>query len=397
MATSALSRRWVFTLNNSDADEVPNMPHERYVVWQVEQAPTTGTVHIQGYLECAKPVRMSALKKVMATAHFEPARGDQKQCIDYCKKEDTRLRGPWERGEANAGGQGARNDLAHACAIVKEDLGSTEPLQRVAEECPSVFVRYHKGLAALASQLTPDRCEMPEVVVYWGPTGTGKSRSAREFLGEASPALWCPAQGQWFDGYCSQQKFLFEEFRGQLPYGMMLNLLDRYTAKVQVKGGMQKFVATKIAITSPVHPRDWYPNLAADDKIDQLMRRITKIVQLKKNFFQKSTTVKKDLVKLADPIEPISHGDCPICLCGISDGCRCSEAVSTEAGSSSSYQEGGECSSAPHSVAGCSSEDIYLPREEGGDHSRSSSSSAHYSEVSACSNASELWSSYCDR
>lgn len=45
----------------------------------------------------------------------------------------------------SAGGQGKRTDLAEACRVLK-DTGS---LKRVAEEHPTAFVKYHKGMAEL--------------------------------------------------------------------------------------------------------------------------------------------------------------------------------------------------------------------------------------------------------
>lgn len=73
-----------------------------------------------------------------------------------------------------------------------------------------------------------------------------------------------------------------EEFRGQLPLGFMLSLTDRYDCKVQYKGGMVDFAATRIAITSPVHPSQWYrqETLAEGDKLEQLLRRVTKFIDV---------------------------------------------------------------------------------------------------------------------
>jgi len=63
---------------------------------------------------------------------------------------------------------------------------------------------------------------------------------------------------------------------------MLLRLLDRYDCRVETKGATIQFVPTKIVITSPVHPRSWYSIFEhQEDKIDQLLRRITSIKGLK--------------------------------------------------------------------------------------------------------------------
>lgn len=270
-------RAVVFTLN-SPTSPIAWPDYVRYGVYQLEKG-AQGTPHYQGYAELTKPVRFSTLKKWLPTAHFEPRRGTREQARDYCMKEESREDGPWEHGSWEAGGQGKRNDIISAVDTLKEQIGKSRPLQCVAEEHPVTFVKFHRGLEALMNQLVPPRTQPPEVVVFYGATGTGKSRAARAFLGEQRPAMWVPSKGHWFDGYCGQEVFLFEEFRGQLPMPMMLSLLDRYTAEVQVKGGMRDFVAKKIAITSPKHPELWYPS-KHDDDIKQLMRRITRVERL---------------------------------------------------------------------------------------------------------------------
>lgn len=60
------------------------------------------------------------------------------------------MSGPWERGSWEEGGQGRRNDLSAAIASLKAG-----GLKRVAEENPTAYVKYSKGLKALAQELEP--------------------------------------------------------------------------------------------------------------------------------------------------------------------------------------------------------------------------------------------------
>ncbi len=154
-------------------------------------------------------------------------------------------------------------------------------MRDVAIDHPEIFGQNHKGLIALQSILIQPRNEVPTVTVLYGGTGAGKSREAREIVGE-DKYVWHPQQNQWFDGYAGEKDVIFEEFRGQLPFGMLLSLLDRYDCKIQYKGGMCEFAATNIVVTSPLHPREWYKSddLATHDKIEQLLRRITTIVDM---------------------------------------------------------------------------------------------------------------------
>jgi len=89
-----------------------------------------------------------------------------------------------------------------------------------------------------------------------------------------------PAREKWFDGYDGHAHVIMEEFRGQLSIGMMLTMLDRYECPVQNKGGTVEFCPTDIVITSPVHPDEWYSDNVNDKIKEQLLRRITKIIDL---------------------------------------------------------------------------------------------------------------------
>ena len=77
---------WVFTLNNySAADETTLQALAfHYLLYGREVAPITGTPHLQGYVQLRKPLRRSALCKLLQ-AHWEPAKGDV-DSQDYCKK-----------------------------------------------------------------------------------------------------------------------------------------------------------------------------------------------------------------------------------------------------------------------------------------------------------------------
>lgn len=180
--------------------------------------------------------------------------------------------------------QGKRNDLLK----VKEDLDEGKGISEIQEGSLEGFMACAKHQAYFASYISSKRrrteFNAPEVLVYYGSTGTGKTRKAYEDLGydENDTYRWTPGCGTtFFDGYLGQPGVIFDELRGQIQLGQLLTLLDGYPMRVQVKGGSVHWSPKKIICTSPMHPRDWYQS-ADNDKIDQLLRRITKIVEFKK-------------------------------------------------------------------------------------------------------------------
>ena len=265
---------FVFTVNNPLDDWAVALWESgecKYLVGGHEVAPTTGTPHIQGYCELARPLTRKQILELLPKAYIARRHGTQEQAIGYCKKDGDIT----ELGQPSV--PGARGDLESLCAMVRAGKRPRE----IAQLAPAGFAKFSKHINSLRCALLEPRNTPPKVTVLYGPTGSGKSRQARAITDTAY--VWGPEQGRWFDGYFGESDVIFEEFRGQLPFGMLLRLLDRYDCKVELKGGMMEFCATNIVLTSPVHPKEWYTCLDADDKYDQLARRITEIICTKGN------------------------------------------------------------------------------------------------------------------
>jgi len=109
------------------------------------------------------------------------------------------------------------------------------------------------------------------VSVFWGATGTGKSRRAWDEAGldaypkDPNTKFWC--------GYRSHQHVVIDEFRGAISISHLLRWLDRYPVIVEIKGGAHVLAATHFWITSNLDPRQWYPT-EDQDTIDALLRRL---------------------------------------------------------------------------------------------------------------------------
>ena len=261
-----------FNFDDSSLDKLKTESRLTYCIFGREVCPKTGREHLQGYVQFKEKVAFSTMCDLLNNkAHIEPAIASDSANFKYCSKEGNLF---YENGVRKK--QGQRNDIHSACQMIQE--GSS--MKEVALLNPVPYVKYHRGFEKYKALMIEPRNSPPEVTVLYGSTGTGKSRTAREICPDAY--IWGPEQLHWFDGYEGQEEAIFEEFRGQLPFGMMLRLLDRYDCRVQTKGGTIQFVSIKIVITSPVHPRQWYNIFEFhEDKIDQLLRRITSVKCLK--------------------------------------------------------------------------------------------------------------------
>lgn len=241
-----------------------------FAVGQIERGNETNHAHLQFYVQCPKRVTLNQMKKLIHSgAHWEIARGHPDQCIAYCTKEDTRVAGPWRVGEPMIPGH--RSDLDAAATML--DDGAT--LREVALEHPSTFIRFHRGLRAYlditkAGEPRNLMDEGPEVWVFWGPTGTGKSHRAFTTWPDAYRKT---TSDKWWDGYRGHETVIFDDFKGS---SMKLHdfqlVIDKYPLDIEVKGGFVPLSARRYVFTSNKHPSEWYSETADPD--GSVMRRI---------------------------------------------------------------------------------------------------------------------------
>lgn len=111
---SSRVRRWCFTLFDYELPLFEALPDWAcYLVYQEELTPSTAVPHLQGFVVCKTPARMEAMKKRLGiSVHLEAARGTSTEAANYCKKEESRIQGPWEYGVLVEQGSGKRKLVA---------------------------------------------------------------------------------------------------------------------------------------------------------------------------------------------------------------------------------------------------------------------------------------------
>jgi len=264
MEKNSRAKHWCFTINNPDleADKktMSEAPDIKYCVMQLERG-EDGTLHLQGVIGFDKQKWFNTLKHLHQRAHWEVSRSVPK-AVAYCRKEETRVEGPWEYGEvpvAKFGKQGKRSDLDKVTKYIRKGHSP----RMIFDKAPTASIRYFNNIAKLCVMFTPPRDFASRVYLFYGETGTKKTTSALELFKNPFKVL-SPKHGNlWFDGYdpMFHETVVFDDFYGGIKWGELLQICDRHPFLVQVKGASVQFRPKTIIFTSNSHYISWYPKM----------------------------------------------------------------------------------------------------------------------------------------
>lgn len=195
------------------------------------------------------------------TAHCEPARSEA--AAAYVHKDDTAVVGTRFELGRKPFNRGIPTDWDTVFESAKSGDFSAIP--------NDVKIRCYNQLKQIKKDYLVPVPIVRTCMVYWGATGTGKSRRAWEEAGmDAYPKDPCT---KFWDGYQEHLHVVIDEFRGAIGISHMLRWLDRYPVIVEQKHGAGVLRAVRVWITSNVDPREWYPE-ADQSTRDALLRRL---------------------------------------------------------------------------------------------------------------------------
>jgi hypothetical protein len=262
-------------------------------VGQTEVCPTTGSQHLQGYVQFRNAVRHATLRKLFTGANIRKAKGSPASNYTYCTKEETRqdaAASPFVFGSFPKRTQGRRTDIHEFVQELESD-----GINAAIESNPSILVRYPRGVQAYSQHVLRQRfSNLPtyrhvSVRVHQGDAGQGKTRAVYErahvHYGEMPYALFSMSP-EWWDGYQGENVILLDDFYGQLPLNRLLRILDGYPILLPVKGSYTFSLYTEVHITTNQDWDQWYQIIRERDQYERgsgqrlyeaLKRRITSV------------------------------------------------------------------------------------------------------------------------
>lgn len=268
----AMSRRWCFTINNWTDEEYEAMfewPAVDYMVAGKEVG-ESGTNHIQGFVRFTVNMRLSAVKKLNARAHWEITRGTTRQAADYCKKE-----GDFEEvGEMpmTAEEKGEMERARWEEIRQKAKSGDIETIE------PQVYVVHYRTLKEIArdhmAQVAP--LKAPCGIWIWGQAGVGKSYYARKTW----PEHFIKELNKWWDGYSNEVTVIVDDMDPNYAsaFGRLFKIWsDAYPFVAETKGGAIRIRPERFVVTSQYRIDEVWSD---KETLAAIKRRFTEIKML---------------------------------------------------------------------------------------------------------------------
>lgn len=233
----------------------------QWIKGQLELGETTGYSHWQVVVALVNKGSRSVVKSHFGNdCHAELSRSSAANA--YVWKDDTSDGGRFEFGVCPF----ARNEKKDWEAVWEN--AKSGDLDAIPAD---VRVVSYRTLRAIAADHDRPTGIVRSCYVFWGASGTGKSRRAWDEAGmeayskDPRSKFWC--------GYQNEEHVVIDEFRGGIDIAHLLRWLDRYPVRIEIKGSSKPLVGSKFWITSNIAPRDWYPD-CDEETLTALVRRL---------------------------------------------------------------------------------------------------------------------------
>jgi len=240
----------------------PYLPSQcSYIVGQLERGEQGGYCHWQIMVGFKQKQSLNGVRAVFGDVHAELSRSAAAD--SYCQKEETYVEGTRFELGSKPFSRNSKIEWESVWSAAKSGDFNVIP--------PNVRVVNYRTLRTISSDFAKVRGMERECVVFWGKTGSGKSRRAWEEAGleayskDPRTKFWC--------GYDGEENVVIDEFRGGIDISHLLRWTDRYPVRVELKGSSKPLNCKKIWITSNLSPEMWYP-LIDEETLAALMRRM---------------------------------------------------------------------------------------------------------------------------
>lgn len=311
-------RAWCFIINNwTEAvyKRLQDYDGYTYIAVGKEVAPTTGTPHLQCYVEFASTKTISAFNKNIGCKANDPnncwasmkprsKNSTPQDSAGYCMKGsepseylEPQFRKPgyignkvffdkpsdtWEGFQSGEiSNQGRNPELEE---MRDQVLAGELRADDVLRDHPTFYHMYGRTIHGLENLHMRERyrTEMTKCIWYWGKSNTGKSHMAHEGFTPQSHYIWKKSSRScagYQCGYRQQDTVIINELNKeyQLKWDRFKELIDKWPCFVERKGNEDMpFTSKLVIITSACPPEQVYKDVceANNEDWNQFQRRV---------------------------------------------------------------------------------------------------------------------------
>jgi len=217
-----------------------------YVIYGKEVCPTTKKPHLQFFIILGKKKRFTAVAKRLS-CHIEPAKGTDKECVDYCSKDGcvTQFGNlPLSQPSKQEAQQQQWQELLKAA--------KDRQLELIATKNPRLFVQNFHRWKSIGDHYLQSFPKVESRTCIWlhsRKSGTGKSRWCEQNFPNAYRKS---LTSKFFQGYVDQDTILIEDLdTSHVSFGHDLKLWgDIYPLLVEIKQFHVYLVHRRLIVTS---------------------------------------------------------------------------------------------------------------------------------------------------
>ena len=215
-----------------------------FFVFQLEEGSKSGYRHYQIFCQYDHPTRFSSIRKAFMTRgwsvqYVSPRQFSVSSCLAYCSKEDTRVSGPWTRGEAQLPATDTKTLILDAENQIAEGLTTVDDLLLNPETRPAVRrnLTYFRAIeeASLRSRWSKtDRHVTTHLM--WGPPRTGKTWSLTHQRYSYDQVYRVTDWVHPWDSYRSQPILILDEFDpDDVDFHVLCQILEGYPFELSAR------------------------------------------------------------------------------------------------------------------------------------------------------------------
>jgi len=196
---------WMLTIPAHEY--IPYLPNEvEYTKGQLEKGSSDGYLHWQLLISFKKKVVLSKVRAIYGPFHAELTRSAAAD--SYVFKDETRV--------SNTQFELGSKALKRNCAKDWDEIYSSAKHGKFDNIPKDVLIRSYSSIKKIYVDNVIPVAQEKEVFVFWGRTGTGKSKRAWE---EATMQAYPKSPTSiWWCGYQGHENVVIDEFRGILIF-----------------------------------------------------------------------------------------------------------------------------------------------------------------------------------